>query len=145
MPEALVFKPRKEFALDALLVVNIFLLLVYTSQYVSPVILILAGIVSNAVVLLFWWYVVQNVFKVKIQDNTISGPADGFLRTSFLLRKVDHAKLDDRSSWEKFFGIHTVFSFDGTKIRLYSRLIGRGPTNKILSIIEKFPFRETAE
>ncbi|MBN1688789.1 MAG: hypothetical protein JW893_06780 [Candidatus Omnitrophica bacterium] len=143
MADTVIFKPRRRVLYDVLFGVNILFLLLYSASILSVLVLIVTVAVINIGLILSWFFVIQNVFKIKISQNVITGPSKSLFPTSFLLRKVDHLRLHERSNFERALGLYNIWSVEGTRILLIRRLIGRSPTSKILSIIEKYPFRES--
>jgi hypothetical protein len=145
MPEAIIYKPRGRVLVDVLLIFNALLILIYPLRLVSAFLMICFALLVNVATISFWFLIASRFFKIKIDESVIYGPSGFFSKTTIRLRMVDHIRIRERSKLEKWLGIYNIWSFDGNRVMIFRKLLGRSPTNKILTTVENYPLRESHE
>jgi hypothetical protein len=145
MKESYVFWPRTRILFDILLFFAVALVLVSAFHWVPWPVLAWGGGITALIFAAFWLLWIKPVFKVVIAEGKISGPSPALRRRSFPLRKLDHRKILLRTRAQKLFGYRDLHSLDGPTIRLCHRLLGKLAVYEIMEIVEKYPFRESAE
>jgi hypothetical protein len=145
MKESYVFWPRTRILFDILLYFAGALVLLSAFRLVSWPMLAWSGGIAALIFTAFWFLWIKPVFKVIIAEGKISGPSPALKRRSFPLRKLDHRKILLRTRAQKLFGYRDLHGLDGSTIRLCHRLLGKLAVYEIMEIVEKYPFRESAE
>ncbi len=140
-----IFWPRTRVLTDLLLFWAVLLLLIATFKMVPLHWLLAVGIGWAVIFSSIWFLWIRPVFKIVIKEGTIFGPSRTFKRVSFPLRKLDHRKLLRRTPKQKWIGYRDLYALDGSRIRMWHKLLGKLAGYEIMEIIEKYPFRESSE
>jgi hypothetical protein len=135
------FRPNFRVVVDVLLIFNVFLFVVYALLQVDFTFLLIAGLIVNSLFILIWFLVISPIVTVQIFQNEITGPSLLFKRKSLTIRSIDHNRLYSTGNPRKSF-VKDLWTVDGQRIRLYRKFLGEGKVGTIISIIEKYPFRE---
>jgi len=139
-----VFRPLKGFIWNLLLLLNGGLLVFYVLDFLILEVTVILMFLTNAILIPTWFLWVRKFFTVEIRSGKVYGPAPGWARTSVLMREVDFDKTEERGRATAWLGYHDVWSLRGNRVRLYSWVLSHRQTHKIIDVLEKYPFRESA-
>jgi hypothetical protein len=139
-----IFKARIRVLLDLLLFGNI-AFLTASILYFSWLSFLAISFSYSAGFVLFWIFIITPISTVELTPQSITGRGPNFKKVTIPLRKVDirvtNATL---TNWRRRYLWKDIWSIDEKCVRLYRRVLGERSVAKIMTVIERYPFRETA-
>lgn len=139
-----VFQARTRVLLDLMLMGNL-AILAASILYFSWVSFLLMAFCFSAGFGLLWSAVIVPISRVELTQQSLTGRGPDFKKNTILLRKVDIRVTNSSvSSWQRRYLWKDVWSIDENCVRLYRRVLGERQVAKIMTVIERYPFRESS-
>ena len=139
-----VFKARTRVLLDLLLFGNIAILTASIVYFSWLTFLATAFFFSGSLALL-WVIVISPLVQVELTPQALTGRGPDFKKNTLLLRRVDIRVTNSTvTSWQRRYLWKDVWSIDEQCVRLYRRILGERQVAKIMTVIERYPFRESS-
>jgi hypothetical protein len=145
MSECYVFWPRTRVLADLILFWFVAILIAVIAEWLPLGVLLIVGGGWAFLFSMLWFLWIRPVFKIVVREGKIFGPSMSFKRVAFPLRRLDHGRLLRRTPKQKWIGYRILWSLDGERILMWHKLLGKLAGYEIMEIIEKYPFRESAD
>jgi hypothetical protein len=135
-PKTIHYYPRGRFLVDILLITDVFFLVLYAISTVFFMGFLIAALVLNFLEILIWFVWVRKVFTITVvSDTRVTGPAPNLAKKSIEFAQVDKWKTENLSSSTKKKGYVDIWAMDGTRIRIFRTILGRGQCYFILESV----------
>jgi hypothetical protein len=139
--EAKVFTARTRVLFDILLFVNVAIFVACLIQF-SMLTFFSFSLFISVGFSLVWLIIVRPLSRIEMEPKTITGRNQYFQKITIPLRKIDLSRTNSlSSSFKRKFLCKDIWSVDDECIRLYRRVLGERQVTKIMTVVEKYPFR----
>ena len=130
------YYPRGRFLVDILLITDVCFLLIYAISTVYFFGFIVAAMTLNLLELLLWYVWVRRVFTITVVTETdVSGPGPHLIRKKMPIGQIDKWKTENLSASTKKKGYVDIWAMDGSRIRIFRTVLGRGQCYFILESV----------
>jgi hypothetical protein len=145
LPEKKIFQARHRVFLDLALIPNIVIFIVLHILELPGLVTVAVAAAFTGTMGLLWMVLIRPQCRVEVTKDTITGHTPNFSKLTISLRKVDLRKTNRPSEgWKRKYFSKDIWTNDGKCIRLYRRLLGERQVAKIMTVVEKFPSRDTS-
>lgn len=130
-----IFRPPFRRTTDIVLITDIGLLILYAVTDIPLPLILLIGLVLNALEIGIWTFWLRNLFSVRITEESITGPGTHLQKVSFLRSEFDKEKTEILRPNTKAKGYLDLWALDGKRIRVFRKAFGRRPVHHLCTML----------
>jgi hypothetical protein len=130
------YYPRGRFLVDILLITDVFFLVLYAVSTEFFFGFVIAALILNLLEILVWYAWVRRAFMVTVvTDVDVTGPAPNLGKKTLTFSQIDKWKTESLSAATKKKGYVDIWGLDGSRIRIFRTMLGRGQCYFILESV----------